>query len=367
MSLPPFASWNVRGFNHPLKVSMCKDLISSHNLKLLGILEAKIHPSMSSDPWFCHCHRVIHGTFSSGSSPPILLSVIYAANQPEDRKILWDNLLHISQNIHLPWAVMGDFNCHRFDYEKAGGSPLPLGRLGELNNFIFNCGLQDLSSVGHLYTWFNQRIDLPIHIKLDRILVNSDFLDFFPMAHYKVDSPCGSDHSPIILLANSVNRIFSRFLFKKFWLNLDGFWEVLLNVFHTPNMASPISAFYNCLKALKIKIKGMNWSSSTFLSNAILEAKSHQMHCLNALQSAPLDQAFNTNLKLANDRLNHLQMEWSSWIAQRAKSYWLAQGEDDLGFLYAKIRSRAIGNLNQKSPLVGGIITRTSQHCGGAY
>ncbi|PKU59156.1 putative mitochondrial protein [Dendrobium catenatum] len=395
MSLPPFASWNVRGFNNPLKVSMCKDLISSHNLKFLAILEAKIQPALAMDPWFSHCHKVfdnelccdnfafsnpgriwlkwdstaisfspsfissqvIHGLFSSGSSPPILLSVIYAANQPEERKLLWDNLLHISQNINLPWAVLGDFNCHRFDYEKAGGSSLSLGRLGELKNFIFNCGLQDLSSVGLLFTWYNQRVDLPIHIKLDRILVNSDFLDFFPTAHYKVDSPFGSDHSPIILLANSANRTFSRFLFKKFWLNLDGFWDVLLNVFNSPNLASPISAFYNCLKALKGKIKGMNWSSSNFLSNAILEAKSHQLQCLNALQSSPLDQGCNSNLNLANDRLNHLQMEWASWIAQRAKSYWLTQGEDDLGFLYAKIRSRANRNLIKKISSIRGTIT----------
>ncbi|XP_020672498.1 uncharacterized protein LOC110092330 [Dendrobium catenatum] len=333
MSLPPFASWNVRGFNHPLKVTMCKDLISSHNLKLLGILEAKIHPSMSSDLWFCHCHKlfenelccdnfafsnpgriwlkwdsmavsfspsfissqIIHGMFSSSSSPPILLSVIYAANQPEDRKVLWDNLLQISQSIHLPWAVLGDFNCYRYDYEKVGGTPLPQGRLGEFSNFIFNYGLQDLSSVGLLYTWFNQRVYLPIHIKLDRILVNSEFLDFFPTAHYKVDSSFGSDHSPLILLANNVNKTISRFMFKKFWLNMDGFWEVLLTAFNCPNMDSPIS-----LRAIRC--------------NALMPY----------------------NLLL-----------WTM----------LAQREDDLDFLYAKIRSRANRNLIKEISSSRGIIT----------
>ncbi|KAI0524434.1 hypothetical protein KFK09_003803 [Dendrobium nobile] len=374
---------------------MCKDLISSHNLKLLGILEAKIQPSMSSDPWFCHSHKlfdnelccdnfafsnpgriwlkwdstavsfspsffssqIIHGLFSSGSSPLIFLSVIYAANQPDDRKVLWDSLLQISNNINLPWAIMGDFNCYRYEFEKVGGAPLPSGRLGELSNFIFNSGLQDLSSVGLLYTWFNQRIDLPIHIKLDRILVNSEFLDFFPNSHYKVDSPFGSDHSPLILLANTVNRTYSRFMFKKFWLNRDDFWEVLLTAFNSPNKASPIYAFYNCLKFLKNKIKGMDWSSSSFLSNAILEAKNHQLQCINALQISPLDHHLNSNLKSATENLNLLQLEWSSWIIQRAKSYWLSHGEDDLGFLYAKIRSRSNMNLIKEISTSQGLIT----------
>ncbi|PKU62559.1 Putative ribonuclease H protein [Dendrobium catenatum] len=402
MSLSNFASWNVRGFNNPLKVGLCKDLIKAHSLKLLAVLEAKIHPSWASDPWFVHSHslfenehccdnfslaspgriwikwdssqvsfspsfyssQIIHGTFSSGSSPPIVLTVIYAANLPEDRKELWDNLLTLSHSINLPWVIMGDFNCCRFESEKVGGVPLVQGRLDELNNCIFDCGLQDLASVGLLFTWYNQRVDLPIHIKLDRILVNSVFMDCFPSSFYKIDPPNGSDHSPIILISKHDEKKFTRFMFKNFWLNQDGFWEILINAFGNPYNASPINAFYKCLRQVKTDIKKKNWSSSSFLSMAILEAKRSQLHLLNEIQCNPLDHGLNSALKYANDNLGRLQDNWSSWIKQRAKAYWLSQGEDDLGFLYAKIRARNNRNNIKEIISPNGILSSHSDIAG---
>ncbi|KAI0530847.1 hypothetical protein KFK09_000395 [Dendrobium nobile] len=66
--------------------------------------------------------------------------------------------------------ILGDFNCCRHVHEKEDGYTLHNGKIKYFNNLIFNIGAHDLSSVGHYYTWYNQRTDNPIHIKLDRIL-----------------------------------------------------------------------------------------------------------------------------------------------------------------------------------------------------
>ncbi|XP_020688855.2 uncharacterized protein LOC110104200 [Dendrobium catenatum] len=337
MSLPALAAWNVRGFNNPNKAKMCKDFIASFNLKLLGILEAKIHPSVHQDPWFHNSRvlfdnemccdnftcsnpgriwvkwdfshlsfnpsfissQVIHGLVQAGSIPPFYLSVVYAANELGDRRSLWDDLLNLSVD------------------EKAGGNLLTADRLGELNNFIFEAGVHDLASVGLFFTWFNQRADNPIHIKLDRMLVNSAFLDLFPTAYYRVTEHLGSDHSPLILSVD----------------------------------ASPIVFFYDCLKRLKMAVKSKRWSSSNFISNGILEFKNRQYQLLSDIQSDPLNPTLNASLKETNDDLASFQSAWYSWIAQRAKAYWLSLGEDDLGFLYIKIRARK--NRNMIKELVG--------------
>ncbi|XP_020693242.1 uncharacterized protein LOC110107336 [Dendrobium catenatum] len=307
---------------------MCKDLIATYNLKLLAILEAKIHPSSIADNWFSFTHikwdssqisftpsftssQVIHGIVESGSLHPIYLSVVYAANDPDERKVLWEDLIGISDSINLPWMVMGDFNCCRFHSEKAGGNSLSTDRLGELNNFLFDAGLQDLASVGLIFTWFNQRVEAPIHIKLDRMLINSSFLDLFPSAYYKVDSPSGSDHSPLILFASQRNKSFQRIMFKDFWTTMNSFWEEVLSTFARPINSSPITFLYDCLRLLKKIFRGKNWSSSNFISHGILEAK----------------------------------------------AYWLSQGEDDLGFLYAKIRSTKNRNSINVLETPSGILT----------
>ncbi|PKU63676.1 Putative ribonuclease H protein [Dendrobium catenatum] len=63
------------------------------------------------------------------------------------------------------------------------------------------------------------------------------------------------------------------------------------------------------------------------------------------LQTIPLCPLLNGNLKTVNEALSFFQSNWSHWINQRAKAYWLRKGEDDLGFLYAKIKSRNNQNI----------------------
>ncbi|PKU66910.1 hypothetical protein MA16_Dca018913 [Dendrobium catenatum] len=205
---------------------------------------------------------------------------------------------------------MGDFNCYRFEHEKAGGNTSSNVRVGELNSFIFDSGLQDLKSVGLLFTWFNQRLDAPIHIKLDRMLINSSFLDLFPLAYYKVDSFYNSDHAPIILLASNLRKAVYRFMYKEFWTKLDNFWDELILAFERPVCASPIASFYDSLKSLKLAIKNKNWCSSNFLSTRILELKNLQAQCLSNIQGDPLNPDLNLLLKNTNDHLASAQDAW---------------------------------------------------------
>ncbi|XP_020680590.1 uncharacterized protein LOC110098192, partial [Dendrobium catenatum] len=333
MSLPPIAAWNVRGFNNPVKVKLCKDLITAYNLKLLCILEAKINDVAIADPWFSFTHalfeneqscdnfnlstpgriwvkwdsshlsfspsfyssQVIHGLDNAGSLPPFHLSVVYAANSLDNRKVPWDDLLGLSASLPVKKLVV----------------TMSHDRVGELNNFVFEFGVQDLASVGLFYTWFNQRVDFPIHIKLDRMLVNSTFLDVFPTAYYKVDSYSGSDHAPLIIYSSHFRRMASRFMFKEFWTKLDDFWVETQLAFERTPCASPIASFYECLRYLKVVIRKKNWCSSNYISNSILELKNLQFQYLSDIQREPLNLALNIALKNTNDQLASFQAAWN--------------------------------------------------------
>ncbi|PKU63786.1 Putative ribonuclease H protein [Dendrobium catenatum] len=399
MSLPKFACWNVRGFNSLDTVSSCKSLISTHDLKMLCILEAKISSTSVLDPWFLRSHRLfenedcchnfedssvgriwikwdnsvisftkissspqyIHGIISVGSLPPIFLTVIYAFNTVEERKHLWEAISSISNTLDQPWVIMGDFNCYRFESEKAGGSSSSNSRLGELNSIIFKCGVHDLSSTGLFYTWFNQRVENPIHIKLDRVLVNNALLDLFPTAYYTVESHIGSDHSPLIFNSSHEKPKSVRFMFKNFWINMEGFWDDVLHAFSSRSARSPMASFHHSLIELKRVFKNRSWATSSYLSNALLEVKNKQHLCLVELQATPLDMEINQNLKKINDELASLQANWTSWLAQRAKTLWLSKGEDDLGFLFARIRSRNNKNCIKEITTLEGHFTTFSE------
>lgn len=111
---------------------------------------------------------------------------------------------------------MGDFNCCRFSSEKLGGNALHQNQLHDFNNFIFESNMDDLTSIGPSFTWFNQRADSPIHIKLDHMMVNEHWLSSFPDSYYMVKNPDGSDHCPIILKYGVNSSTHHRFLFKNY-------------------------------------------------------------------------------------------------------------------------------------------------------
>lgn len=104
---------------------------------------------------------------------------------------------------------------------------------------------------------------------------------------------------------------------------------------------------------LKKAFKKKNWSSSSFITNQLLDLKNKQLCCLNEIQTNPLDQQLNAFLKAINENLDLLNSSWNSWISQRAKSKCLSNGENDLGFLYAHIRARKNHNVLKEidSPL----------------
>ncbi|KAI0500544.1 hypothetical protein KFK09_018758 [Dendrobium nobile] len=331
---------------------------SCHNFNLStpGRIWVKWDPShLSFTPTF-FSSQLIHGLVNVGSLPPFFLSVVYAANVLEDRKVLWEDLLGLSINIDIPWIIMGDFNCYRFDSKKAGGNSLSSDRSGALNNFIFDVVVQDLGSVGLFFTWYNQRVDFPIHIKLDRMLVNTNFLEVFPKAFYKVHSQPGSDHAPLILSEPNSKKVASRFMFKAFWTKFDDFWLDTQRVFERTPTESPIAFFYGCLRLLKQVICKKNWCSSNYISNCIIELKHLQSLKLFEIQSDPLNLDLNKAFKSTSDQLSSYQAAWYSWISQRAKAHWLSQGEDDLGFLYAKIRSRKNRNFIKVLSTANGLL-----------
>ncbi|KAL0921444.1 hypothetical protein M5K25_008516 [Dendrobium thyrsiflorum] len=303
MSLPVIACWNIRGFNSPDKVLCCKRLISSFKADIICILENRIHFSSLHNPFFSANHKVfisedschnfnysqsgriwikwnaakikfipsftsqqmIMGQVLYGNQPPFTLSVIYASNDHSDRSLLWDNIRSTAPDHLSPWIIMGDFNCCRFVTEKLGGNTLTHSRLWELNSLIFDAKLEDMHSVGSSYTWFNQRLDRPIHIKLDRILVNEAWSSTFPHTYYSIQAPSCSDHCPLILHSSVNSSVKHRFLFKNYWTSLDSFWSLLLDVFSARPIGNYLVDFCSKLKALRSLIKEKSWANSNYI------------------------------------------------------------------------------------------------------
>ncbi|KAL0924452.1 hypothetical protein M5K25_005283 [Dendrobium thyrsiflorum] len=378
MTHPTIASWNIRGFNSPEKVICCKNLVSEEKIDIICLLENRISLSNIQDRWFCSNHRIfanensinnfdqaspgriwikwnsdnISFTHTSSSSQmitgivktshtiPFLLSAVYASNSFEERLALWEDLSKIQSNNTLPWVILGDFNCCRFQSDKKGGNSIPLSRLAPFNNFIFDSHLVELPSTGLFHTWYNQRTDNPIHLRLDRILVNVDWLSTFPNSDYKVVNSLISDHTPLILKSDVPVGSKPRFMFKNFWCRIPEFWSILLSIFDAPSSGNPITSLFLKLKLLKSRIKAKRWDSSNHIADMCRNLTCLQRECQAKLDLDPLNGNLCADFKKLSSDLAFYQSTWASWTIQRAKVKWLQKGEEDLKFLYSKIRKR---------------------------
>ncbi|KAL0921203.1 hypothetical protein M5K25_008255 [Dendrobium thyrsiflorum] len=338
MSCPSIGSWNIRGFNTSDKIISAKNLAAREKLDMLCILENRILPENMSDPWFSSSHRVfenevsyhnfdkaspgriwikwdpekisfsplqsskqyVTGITSAQGSQPCLLSVIYASNSFSERNSLWDDLRSQDPGDSMPWIIIGDFNCCRFQSEKSGGNAIPASKLAPFNEFIFDSKVMEIPSTGIFLTWYNQRTVNPIFIRLDRMLANDAWFRAFPNSSYKVLNSNISDHTPLILNSGNELKLLPRFMYKNFWTKFSKFWTHLVTVFDEPYLGNPISWFYRRLKQLKLLIKREDWASSNLILAKCKNLEGQQLNCQIALDNDLNNGEICNRLKLIN-------------------------------------------------------------------
>ncbi|XP_016667377.1 uncharacterized protein [Gossypium hirsutum] len=109
------------------------------------------------------------------------------------------------------------------------GSKMKADRcLRSFQNFIEGRSLIDLPAKGQFYTWFNSIEGQVIRERLDRVLVNKDWLDIFSDSLVFNLFVVGSDHSPIVLTTGRKDRQAPRrFKFELMWAELDECEEII--------------------------------------------------------------------------------------------------------------------------------------------
>lgn len=141
------------------------------------------------------------------SKKMIFLTVVYAKNRREERVPLWQEINNIASSMTSPWAVIGDLNCVAYSNERIGGLAIHPNDTRDLLQCMQDSDLQDIKAQGCFYTWSNRNAQRHIMSKLDRCLVNGQWLAEFPYIEAEFMPPGISDHSPILLTwINPISR-----------------------------------------------------------------------------------------------------------------------------------------------------------------
>jgi hypothetical protein len=151
----------------------------------------------------------------------------------------------------------------RFPFEKSKG------RFDDHWPFLFNAvidslDLREVSMVGRQFTWANN-LPEPTYEKLDRVLMDSDWEDRFPMVSVRAFERIEalSDHAPILMTTSSViPPCICRFKFEVGWLHRDGFYDMVKSVWELPVVGrSPIERWNNKIRSARKHLGG--WARHT--------------------------------------------------------------------------------------------------------
>ena len=142
---------------------------------------------------FMHCEVQIAGKNFN-------CTFVYESNQETERETLWNGLVDIAANKSLPWIVMGDFNAILGNDDRMGGMDGFGSSTEAFNHCVNHCCLSDLNYFGCKFTWTNNQMgNARVWRRLDRALVDTNWLSLFSNSNCQVLEAGISDHSPLVV------------------------------------------------------------------------------------------------------------------------------------------------------------------------
>uniref|UniRef100_A0A5B6YUZ1 Reverse transcriptase domain-containing protein n=1 Tax=Davidia involucrata TaxID=16924 RepID=A0A5B6YUZ1_DAVIN len=375
-------AWNIRGLNAPLKQKEIRRYVKLHKLAVFSISETKVRWS-NVDWMFKRCFsdwNIIHsGSASSvcrlwvcwdpmivqlnpfqisdqaisaslkvlNSSVEFYVSFIYGSNDYLVRRQLWSQLRGLVGAFgQTPWILLGDFNVVRSHEEKTGGRGIDSGEVEEFNSCLYNVGVDDLNGKGRWLTWDNQRDGNDnIQSKLDRVLVNNEWMQKFPNSECFYDSPGVSDHCPILCTIDTKWKLKrGPFRFYTYWMQHREFAQILHNSWTEPVSGNPMLRVSLKLKRLKVELKLFDKKFYSRISQRTCEAREKMNNIQDLVGMYPQDQRLRVEEKKLKSEYLELSLAEEAYYKQKARVRWLALGDRNTSFFHKKVNGNRARN-----------------------
>ncbi|XP_074265657.1 uncharacterized protein LOC141588101 [Silene latifolia] len=220
-----------------------------------------------------------------------------------------------------PWGVCGDFNCV-LNFNERIGREVSWADIAEFRDCVTVCGLMDIKGQGAFFTWNNKHAPSSRGFsRIDRFLVNDEWMDLYPDAYVHFLPEGLFDHNPCVYYRrNSGVQRKRQFKYYNMWSLYPEFKNVVHNSWNVYIPGTPMYQVVTKLKNLKGPLKLLNRNGfsdvekSVGVARALLEDIQVQMH-LN-----PTDPALLTAESAAAKSYRHLSKIQHSFLSQKAKS-----------------------------------------------
>ncbi|XP_020262988.1 uncharacterized protein LOC109838968 [Asparagus officinalis] len=372
------AIWNIRGFNKSSKHLVVKKFIQDYKISFLALLETKVaiekmkiiaakiakdwqwtsnvqHTANKARIWVLWDSNYISVQNINSSEQfmsfkveskdgklACLFTVVYALNQIEGRRDLWQDLLDFKRTVSGPWLVGGDFNAILNGEEKMGGAQVSDAETEDFQNFIVSSHLKHIKSTGCFFTWSNkQDAHTRIWCKLDRMLVNEDWILQYTSSQTEYLMPLCSDHSPgLITISDEQIEGKRPFKFFAMWAKHPDFLSTIRTVWEQQVQGYNMYRFYIKLKNLKPVLRDLNKRHFMNISEQVTRAKFELYEVQSQLSSDLFNSVLISKEKECIKKYTHLLDCENSFYRQKANISWGLHGDKSTQHFHSVMKNK---------------------------
>ncbi|KAH1214914.1 hypothetical protein GmHk_13G036174 [Glycine max] len=271
------ASWNIIGFNLPLKHhAMQNSFITRELIFEIGIsLTTSLLTMLVGFSSFGNLIKLLYRSCNPLLSKQFQVSYIYSLHSVMA-------ISNISAFLNCPWLLIGDFNSILSPKDRFNGVDISAYEMQDFFDCYSELGLGNLNSHRSMYTWTNGRV----WSKLDRALCNQLWLNSFENSSCEVVGfESISDHAPLVVTTKVlVPKGNSPFKFNNAIVDHPNFLSIVSD--GRSHQVPGCCMFKVCkrLKTLKSPLKLLFKQEFSHIANRVEQAEAEYSRLLNSLQ-----------------------------------------------------------------------------------
>ncbi|XP_074347087.1 uncharacterized protein LOC141685909 [Apium graveolens] len=262
------------------------------------------------------------------------MSCFYGYPERAKRRDSWSLIRRLSGLDSLPWLIMGDFNDLMYESDKQGNVPHPNYLLNGFRETITDRHLSEIDLCGGNFTWEKSRGSTNwVGEKLDRGFASSSWWTKFPLCNLRVIQTSHSDHDPInlVLLKVDISKQKFQFRFENMWLKESSFVAEVTEAWKN------IPAYHLLPKLIEVSSFMDKWGRKFF--HKFREKVKEQKRIMDDLVDR-LDDDSMQAYRTAKGNLNDLLYQEEAYWKQRAKMFWLTEGDENTMFFHSSASAR---------------------------